>query len=107
MVKPAQLVGRRLALLLQGEDEQGQDDWAVFTGTVREDGGRLFLDREQGALDLQKDWIERVQPVEPEVSEVLLGADYVLSLSVGTLPDDVSAEGLEPTGLKWPPSSDA
>lgn len=55
-----QLVGKRLALLLAGRDDKGEDDWEVFTGIVREDAGYLFLDRDQGTLELLEEWIARI-----------------------------------------------
>lgn len=107
MVEPAQLVGKRLALLLIGEDEHGQDDCAIFAGIVRQDGSRLVLDRDDGPFELRDEWIERIRPVEAQVKDILLGADYVLSLSVGNLPGGASTAELEPTGLKWPQRNDA
>ncbi len=102
MVEPAQLVGTRLALLLVGEDEQGQDECVVFAGTVREEDGRLCWDHERGTLELRDEWLERIQPAAAEVQDILLDAAYVLMLAVGNLQAGVSPEGFEPTGLKWP-----
>ena len=38
----------------------------------------------------------------PDVRPVVGDADLVLSLTVGPLPEDVDADVLVQTGLKWP-----
>ena len=107
MIEPIRLVGSRLALLLTGEDEHGGDDWVVFAGVVRQDGERLVLERNEGPFELRAEWIERIRPVKAELRDVLLDADYVLTLSVGNLPAGAPTDGFEATGLKWPQKDDS
>lgn len=93
---------RRIALLLCAETPDGEKDWAVFPGVVRVRGDALVLERpgDQPDIELPREWYERIQPVAETVREILQGADYVISLSVGPVPADSS--GFAPFGLKWP-----
>ncbi|TMF06304.1 MAG: hypothetical protein E6I52_00650 [Chloroflexi bacterium] len=61
MVDAGRLVGKKLALLIVGEDEQGKDDVVVFTGIVRQDGRSLILER-----TLTTDWRGRRHRVDHE-----------------------------------------
>jgi hypothetical protein len=45
--------------------------------------------------------------VKAELRDVLLDADYVLTLSVGNLPAGAPTDGFEATGLKWPQKDDS
>lgn len=98
----ASLVGKRLALLLMAQTRSGDDDWAVFSGTVGLDDGALYLDRGAGKtrVDIRAEWLERIRPVSEEVSAILNRAEYYLPLRVGALPAD--EDGFVTTGLQWP-----
>lgn len=98
-----QLVGKQLALLLLGEDANGREDWAVFAGTIGERDGRLVLNRRVGVVELRDEWIGLIRATDDETRATLSGADFVVQLTVGSLPGDVSPADLEPAGLKWPP----
>ena len=100
-----QLIGKQLALLLLGKDANGQEDWAVFAGTIGERDGRLVLNRRVGVVELRDKWIERIRVPSDETRAILSGADYVVQLTVGSLPGDVSSADLETTGLRWPAGS--
>lgn len=64
---PSDLVGKAVALLTKSKSAGGEDDWAVFGAS-------------------------RVRHVEPDLETMLLGADYVLPLSIGDVTDEESAE---------------
>ena len=102
MVDAGRLVGKKLALLIVGEDEQGKDDVVVFTGIVRQDGRSLILERVEGPFALLDEWLERVQPVDNDVRDILLDSDFVLPLSIGNLPGGANTADFESTRLKWP-----
>jgi len=92
--------GKRFTLLLMSTSAEGDDDWAVLPGVARHEDGCLFIDRGPRAFEVRAEWIERVQPVDPELRRLLRGAEYYLALTVGHLDDDPA--GYVPTGLKWP-----
>jgi hypothetical protein len=96
----SELNGKPFTLWLTDENE----DSAVFSGIVRWDGARLFLDRSGcPTFEIRSEWHERIQPViNEEARKVLLGADYFLRLYVGKLPDGSTEGGYEKTGLTWP-----
>lgn len=102
-----ELDSRPFALLLCGTDESGEDDWVAFGGVARCKENGLFLERGRGQSDfeIRPEWYDRIRSIDGEVKEILNGADYVLSLSVGNLEDDPNGTYL-PTGLKWPQSGD-
>jgi hypothetical protein len=97
------LIGKPFAVLLMGETAEGLDDWAVFSGTLSENLSGMFLDRgTQPPFEIRAEWNERIKPVSPAISEILLGAEYFLPLTVGPLPEGESTESYVATGLKWP-----
>jgi hypothetical protein len=99
-----ELNGKTLALLLVRQNEAGEDEWAVLTGTARWDGTQLQVDRgsERKPFLIFDDWLGRVESVPEEVDDFFGGAKFYLALSVGNLPDSDDAEGYINTGLKWP-----
>ena len=100
-VTSTELIGERLALVLMGVDQAGEDDWAVFAGRISERDGSLFFDHERGSLELVPEWISRIRAADANIRSILLGAPYVLSLNVGHVSDEVAAT-LRMTGLRWP-----
>ena len=95
------LVGQHLALLLMGHDEGGNDDWAVLSGTIVEEAGRILFQHEGGPLHLSDEWLARIRQCPSEVKSVLLDADVYLPLTVGTL-SSKDAAILEKTNIRWP-----
>jgi hypothetical protein len=101
----SQLIGKQLALLLLGEDANGREDWAVFAGTIGERDGRLLLQRRVGVVELRDEWLRLIRATDDETRATLSGADYVVQLTVGSLPGEVSPADLATTGLTWPAGS--
>jgi hypothetical protein len=101
---PNPIVGKRIALLIAGKDENGGDDWAVFTGTAQLDQGRVVLLRDSGdPVEIEPEWLARVQPVPDGESRRILGeAEYLIPLAVGDIPEGTDSAGYRNTGLKWP-----
>ena len=87
-----------------GETDDGDDDWAVFPGTVRREGDSEFLDRgpERARFEIRKEWLSRIQTVDDGLREVLGNCELYLPLSVANLPPDRDSDDFELTGLKWP-----
>ena len=102
-----ELEGKKLALLLMAKTAKGEDDWAVFTGTICIKSGKVFVDRgTQGKpFEVREEWFDRIKAVASDMRELLLGADVYLPLSVGDKPDSESS--FEDTGLHWPKSSES
>ena len=98
-----ELEGRLVAVLLMGKALTGEDDWAVFTGTIHSDDCGLFLEREaKPRFEIRAEWLDRIEPVDPSLKDLLMGAAYYLPLTIGPLAEGESAENYITTGLKWP-----
>jgi len=99
-----ELTGKKLALAIWGEDENGKDDVAVLTGRARWANGHLYLDygRNQKPFQFPDDVLERIKPVPADVADIFLEAEFYISMSIGSLPDDADPNDYIDTGLKWP-----
>ncbi len=97
------LDGKTLALLLCGETDEGEDDWAVFPGVARIRDGALYLERsgDQPDVEILPEWHARIRPTNESVRQILQGAEYFVALSVGSKSEDEDGVYL-PTGLRWP-----
>lgn len=103
MIDPANTNGKKLALVLWGENKAGEDDVAVFTGILHWDGSHLFLNRENNEpIKILDEWMERIKIVTEDIKDIVLGSEYIISLSVGNLPDCKGNSEYERIGLKWP-----
>jgi hypothetical protein len=62
----------------------------VFDGIATLEGGGLYVDRGDGKprFEIWEEWLGRIRSVEPESREILLNADYCLSLTVSNLASD-------------------
>jgi len=109
MVNPADIHGRRLAMLAWGKKPDGTDDVAAFTGIAEWDGQRLVMRRGPGEapFEVQDEWLGRLRPVEPDMQSELLGAEYYFSVTIGPLRAGDDVGRYRETGLTWPPSEDA
>lgn len=102
MMDLAEIDGKSLALLLIGEDENGEDDCAVFRGTARWDGTDLHFVREGVDFAIPADALGRIRSVDSAIRDIMLDAEYFIPLSVGPLPAGADATDFARTGLKWP-----
>ncbi len=109
MVNPADIHGSRLAMIAWGKNEDGSDDVAVFTGTAQWDGQRLILVRAAGepSFVVEREWLDRIRPVDPDLRSTLNEADYQFSGTIGPIPPGDDESQYLPTGLKWPTNEDA
>jgi hypothetical protein len=104
MIDPADVHGRRLAMIAWGEKPDGSREVVVFGGVGQWDGQHLTLVRDPigSSIPLQDDWLVRLQTVEPDLKGMLLDADYSFSVSVGPLPEGEELGSYMKTGLRWP-----
>ena len=94
-------LNKKLALVLWSEDENGEEDVAVFSGILVSRDGVYFLERcDSKNPEILAEWLERIRPVSEDLKETLLGCDYQLALSVGKVKGGQSMESFG--GLKWP-----
>jgi hypothetical protein len=109
MVSPADLHGKRLAMVAWARTPDGRDDVVVFTGVAHWDGRHLTIFREPGpsSFPVADEWLGRIRPVEQDLKTALLGADYFFSVTVAALPEGEDLAGYLKTGLKWPMDEDA
>jgi hypothetical protein len=103
-MKAHELVGKKIALLLIGTKENGDDDWVVFAGTVYEVNGALYVDfgGRWPLFEIRDEWAARVRPTDDKSRDILLDAELFIPLTVGNLPDDAPPSEFQETGLKWP-----
>jgi hypothetical protein len=108
MVNPLDVHGKRIAMVAWGKKPDGTDDAVVFTGIANWDGTRLVMIRQPGPpFPVADDWLPRLKPVDPDLKETLLGADYSFSVTIGDLPEGADAKEYLKTGLVWPKDDDA
>lgn len=98
-MEPSELAGQQLSLLIMSEDADDETEWPVLTGIVQQEGERLILSRPEGDFPIRPEWLSQVRPVDPRVSRVLLGADYVLPLRAGDLPASATPRQIHDLGL--------
>ena len=99
-----ELDGKILAILLC-DDAAGEEEVFCHKGKIRRSGAAYEFYREDGSVSLKltPEWLNRIQPVPDALKDILLGADLVLSLTVGPIPDGIDSSTLDATGLKIPP----
>jgi hypothetical protein len=109
VVNPADVHGKCLAMMAWGKKADGKDDVAVFTGTAEWDGSRLLIRRGHGdpPVEVQDEWLARIEPVDPSLRAELLGAEYCFHVTSGPLPRGEDMSAYRDTGLTWPPDENA
>jgi hypothetical protein len=95
-----QAVGKCITLVVTNVDKE--DDVHVYAGLLQiQDGQYSFVNEERGwRVQLDKEQLGRITPVGEELREMLLGGDYYLPLTVGSLAENSQDEVFK-TGLKW------
>lgn len=95
-------------MIAWAQKEDGSDDVAVFSGIAQWDGKVLTICREPATASfvVPEEWYSRLAPVEDDLKDMLLDAEYCFSVSVGDLDDVEDTGGFEKTGLKWPQGDD-
>jgi hypothetical protein len=101
------IVDKQLALVIWGEDQNGEDEVWVHTGTVRMEESGLFLDRgpDKPQVKLLPEWLPRIEPVTEEVRSILGGAEFCVSLTVSCIPESDDPSLYESIGVRHPPDA--
>ena len=82
MVNPADTQGKRIAMAVWGKNADGSDDVMIVTGIASWDGTRLTMLRDSDPPYLvEHQWLARLKPVEPQLKETFLGAEYYFSVT--------------------------
>ena len=61
------ILGNSLALVLWAKDEKGEDDVAVFPGTLMKEGTQYILQRVENETNpmILEEWLPRISEVPP------------------------------------------
>lgn len=80
-----------------------ENDVHVYLGKLQNVNGEyFFINKEKGwKVSLDEEQLSRIQAVSNDLKEMLLNADYALSMSMGSLPEADDKSTYEKTGLKW------
>ena len=94
------LKGKKIALIIWNIEDE--NDVRVFLGEITEKNNAVhFINPLKGwDVALDSDKLSEIKQVSEDMKGILLDADYCLSVTLGTLPND-STEDFLPTGLKW------
>jgi len=94
------LKDKKVALLVWNTEKE--NDVHVYLGEIikKEDDFYFVNAQEKWNFYLDLDKLERIKKVEDDVKEILLNADFGLSVSIASLPDKLG-EDFVPTGMKW------
>lgn len=97
---PADLDGRKVALVMTDEHEES----VVFTGIAKWDGSSLVMLRNapDPPVEIREEWYSRMNLTPDSSRADLLGAEYFVRLTVGSLGADSDQSQFLKTGLKWP-----
>ena len=95
-----ELTKKAIALIIWNTEKE--DDVHVYLGRLKfENGEACFINEEKGwRFSLDEEQLSRLRPVDDDLKETLLNADYAISLSMAVLPES-GTEGFEKTGMKW------
>ncbi len=92
---------RPLAVLLWRTDERGEDDVACLVGPLRRGESGWYVERDDGPpFELLDEWLQRVRETPAGAREIVGGAPFLLSLSVGSGAELQAGEG-RASGLRW------
>jgi len=96
----AELSGKRFALIMVAEEEDG----AVFICTARWDGQHLYWQRSDAthSIEIPEHRLKEVRRTDVEDREIVGDAEYLIMMTVASLPDDEFTDEYLRTGLEWP-----
>jgi hypothetical protein len=105
MIDLSHIHERKFAVILVEDDDTEDGKWTVVAGVAKWRDGHLFVHRGTDVPDfpIPDDTLHRVKPVHPEVRQILEGADFSITLSVGPLPAGSDPSQYIHTGLRLPP----
>lgn len=99
MIDHKLLTGKKIALIIWNTEDEV--DVRVFPGEIIQKGSFHFINvSEKWNITLTDEMLSRINKVSDELKEMLFNAEFAISLSLASLPDN-SSEGFDPTGMKW------
>jgi hypothetical protein len=95
---------KKFAIIMIEDDGSEEGDWVVISGFAKWRNGHLFLHREMDIPEfpVPDEALDRINLVSADVRDILEGAAYSITLSVGPIPDGIDPATLIHTGFKWP-----
>ena len=103
MFNPKSLEGKRFALVMWAKDARGQDDVAVFCGTAYWKVNKLIVKfNNNSTFEIFSKWFSKIKKADGDIRDILFGADYLLTLSVGKISENAKSSDFKKTRLKWP-----
>jgi hypothetical protein len=104
VIDPAETDGKRIAIVMWGEKADGSPDVVAYAGTADWQGGHLTIRHlpQDVSYQVPDELLPRLKLVAPDLKDTLLGADYFLSVTIGSIPDDADRTLFRKTGFKWP-----
>lgn len=102
-MNPSAIIGHSIALLLVAENNAGKPECMLVFGRIAGEGPDLWVDlgKDRTSLPLDQDYLERIEPVTSEIKDIMCGAEYMLKLFVGNLPEDADTSEYMPLGIRW------
>jgi hypothetical protein len=84
------------------ENAEKADDMHVYLGKLYFSNNKYqFVNQEKGwRVSLEEEHLSRLKPVKDSLKEILLNADYSLTMSMGSLPDS-DVDNFQSTGMNW------
>jgi hypothetical protein len=94
-----EIENKKVAVLMISEEEE----YIWFSGKAKYKEDKIIIERDKKSLDfvVPQSAYERIRKCEGELKEVFEGCDYLITLYVGSLPDDADLSQYQDTGLKW------
>lgn len=91
---------KSIAVIVHNADKE--DDVHVYLGRLLLTHGEYFFVNEgrEWKISLNSEQLRRLKPVPDTLKSTLLGADYALTMVIGSLPD-CEREGYKKTGMQW------
>jgi hypothetical protein len=92
MMNPAELTDKLISIIVWNTEQD--NDVHVYLGKLKvEQGEYYFLNEEKGwRIHLDAEQRSRLRPVSIDLQEMLLHADYALSMTIGQLPESGSQD---------------
>lgn len=101
-MKIANVNGKKLSLVIWGKNKDGEDNVRVYLGIAVYEKNKLYLERDEDRVPILDEWLDRIKKTkDSEIKDILLGADYSLSLSIGNKPKDISPSEFIKLPIKW------
>lgn len=100
MIDDDAIPGKRISLLIWNTEKE--DDVRVLAGEIiKREAVYYFVNETEGwRVTLTEEMLGRLREVPENLKKTMLYADFAISVSMGSLPED-GREGFDNTGIKW------